>query len=120
MVWIRTTCDWCGDVELDAEWVRIRFCWADLSASHAFTCPYCGRGVAHPVDPTLAIPLLDAGCSFEAWDLPAELDEPRYGPPISSDDLVAMHELLGSPGWEAVLDAAWLRATLPGWKRPDG
>ena len=100
MVWIKTTCDWCGDVDLAPDQVTVRLCSADMSVSHVFVCPGCGRGMAHGLDPAVTGALFDAGCGFEVWERPAELTEPRLGAPICHDDLLAMHELLASPGWE--------------------
>jgi len=121
MVRIRTTCDWCGDVELAPDQVTVRLCSADMSACHVFVCPHCGRGMAHPVDPAVTGHLFDAGCDFEVWEMPAELTEPRSGPPICHDDLMALHELLATPGWEKQLPSpAWPEETATGpVRRPD-
>ena len=51
--------------------------------------------------------LVSAGVKLVRWDLPAELSEPKSGPPITYDDLLAFHfeldggtleHLLGGPG----------------------
>ena len=99
MVWVVTNCDWCGVVELSPDQVTVRLCTADLTATHVFVCPTCGRGVARTIQANMTNVLFEAGSQLVIWELPDELDEPRSGPPISHDDVLAMHELLSSPDW---------------------
>jgi hypothetical protein len=48
--------------------------------------------------------LVSAGVRVISWDLPAELSEPKSGPPISYDDLLAFHfELAGEDWFEHVI-----------------
>ena len=39
--------------------------------------------------------LVSSGVRMEVWRLPAELAEPRVGPPLTPDDLLDFHLLLG-------------------------
>ena len=39
--------------------------------------------------------LVASGVTMDTWSLPAELSEPRIGDPITHDDLLDFHALLG-------------------------
>jgi hypothetical protein len=53
---------------------------------------------------------VSSGVRLELWTLPAELVEHRpVGPPLSHDDLLDFHELLGGKGWFDDLLAAHRR-----------
>ncbi len=46
-----------------------------------------------------------AGSRVVAWSLPAELSEPKIGPPICHDDLLEFHLALERDAWEQELAA---------------
>lgn len=117
MARIRATCEWCGDIDLIAQEVTIRASSADMSCSAVFLCPNCGRDAAVPFHRGLAPDLLDAGCGFEAWDVRGELEGPEAGPPITTGDVRAMHELLATPGWEQQIMSAAHSDERPPWRR---
>ncbi len=100
MATIRASCADCGDVELTTRDVRVRVCEADNSGSYSFRCPSCHMAVVKPAEPRIVDLLVASGVTVSMWRLPAELDEPRNGAPITHDDLLDFHHLLHSgDGW---------------------
>jgi hypothetical protein len=55
--------------------------------------------VTKPADPRIIDLLVSSGVRLSVWQLPAELSEPREGPPISYDDLLDFHFELQRDGW---------------------
>lgn len=88
---IRASCPTCGDVELTNRDVRVLLCSTTYESSYAFQCPSCRVAVAKPAEPRVVDVLLASGITLSVWHLPAELDEPHAGPPISYDDLLEFH-----------------------------
>ena len=100
MYQVKTTCPTCDVVTVPAEDVTLRMCSASGDcSSYSFRCPGCDRSVAHPADEVATTLLLSAGVTIVVWGPPAELDEPRSGPPIAEADLVALRTALEEPGW---------------------
>ncbi len=99
MTTIRANCPSCGDVQLRAEDLTVRVCSDDEAGSYTFRCPACAQAVAKDASRRIVDLLVSSGVRMEVWRLPAELTEPRVGPPISPDDLLDFHLLLGEPGW---------------------
>ena len=105
---IRASCPTCGDVELTTNDVRVLLCSTTYQSSYAFQCPSCRVAVAKAAEPRVVDVLLASGITLSVWRMPAELDEPHAGPPISYDDLLEFHfglhqgtsldELLASSG----------------------
>lgn len=93
---IRASCPTCGDVELTTRDVRVLLCSTTYESSYAFQCPSCRVAVAKPAEPRVVDVLLASGITLSVWHMPAELDEPRSGPPISYDDLLEFHFQLRS------------------------
>lgn len=91
MATIRASCPTCGDVELTTREVRVLLCSTTYESSYAFQCPTCGVAVAKPAEARVVDVLLASGIVLTVWHLPAELDEPKSGPPISYDDLLEFH-----------------------------
>ena len=50
-------------------------------------------------EPRVVELLVTSGVRLVTWSLPAELDEPRSGDPITHDDLLDFHEVLESDDW---------------------
>jgi hypothetical protein len=96
---IRANCPSCGDVQLRADDLTVRVCSDDEAGSYNFRCPSCAQAVAKEASRRIVDLLVSSGVRMEVWRLPAELSEPRVGPPISPDDLLDFHLLLGEPGW---------------------
>ena len=99
MTTIRASCPSCGDVDLTVRDVSVRVCASDQSGSYTFRCPECEMAVAKPADPTVVELLVSSGVEMAVWELPAELWEPHVGEPISHDDLLDFHHLLGDERW---------------------
>jgi len=98
---IRATCPTCGEVEVLAPDVTLKRCGRSGRAAYEFTCPGCDQLVTKPADERIAQLLISGGVRTTREDLPAEALEPREGPPLTYDDLLDLHMLLQSPGWEA-------------------
>lgn len=94
MARVRASCPDCGDVELSADQVQVRVCAEDGAGSYAFRCPSCRLAAAKPADARVVQLLVSWGAPITMWRLPAELSEPRDGPPLTHDDLLAFHEVL--------------------------
>ncbi len=95
MATIRASCGDCGDVELTTADVHVRVCTIDNQGSYLFRCPSCRMTVVKAAEPRTIDLLVASGVSYETWNPPAELREPRGdGPVISHDDLIDFHALL--------------------------
>ena len=101
---IRVYCPNCAVVRLRPREVTLRICLDNDQWEYRFTCPTCGRRAVEPSDRWLALEAFAAGAGLERWKLPAELDEPHRGPPISVLDLYQFHRLLSGPDWFADLE----------------
>lgn len=96
---IRATCPGCGDVDLTIPQVRAMVCATTNEGSYAFQCPTCSLAVSKPAEQGVVDLLVSAGVQLMVWEEPAELREPRNGPPITHDDLLAFHYELEQPDW---------------------
>jgi hypothetical protein len=96
---IRASCPTCGDVELTTGDVQVRVCSTNNEGAYLFACPECQMSVTKPADHRIVDLLVASGVRLSVWQLPAELDEPRHGPPISYDDLLEFHFELQQEGW---------------------
>ena len=99
MATIRASCPTCGDVELTSADVTALVCSTTNEGSYAFRCPTCEIVVTKPAEPKVVDLLVSTGVRLSVWQLPAELSEPKSGPPISYDDLLAFHFELQREGW---------------------
>ncbi len=99
MAIIRTTCPTCGDVEMTIRDVRARLCSTTNEGSYSFRCPQCRLLVSKSIDPSVVDVLVLAGVRIVVWAMPAELDEPHVGDPISYDDLLEFHFELQRGDW---------------------
>jgi hypothetical protein len=86
-------------VELTTRDVQVQVCSATEEGTYSFVCPNCRLMVNKPAEPRVIELLVSAGVKVVNWDLPAELYEPKLGPPISYDDLLAFHFELNAEGW---------------------
>ncbi len=99
MTTIKASCPGCGEVDLSAEEIVLRI-GADRSGnSYGFSCPGCGDFVEKPADDRVVRLLLSGGVIPTVDHVPAEVLEPRHGPPITHDDLLTFHELLRRDDW---------------------
>jgi hypothetical protein len=96
---IRASCPTCGDVELTTRDVQVRICTTNNAGAYLFSCPDCQMAVTKPADPRIVDLLVSSGVRLFVWQMPAELSEPRKGPPICYDDLLEFHFELQQEGW---------------------
>ncbi len=99
MAIIRASCPTCGDVELTTADIRVLLCCTTNESSYAFQCPMCHVAVAKNAEPRVVDVLLESGVALSVWRMPAELDEPHAGQPISYDDLLEFHFELRRDGF---------------------
>ncbi len=103
MATIRANCPTCADVELTTRDLRVQVCSDTNQGSYSFRCPSCRMAVAKQAEPRIIDLLVSSGVRMHLWRLPAELHDPKIGPPICWDDLLELHELLEQPDWFAQL-----------------
>lgn len=99
MATIRASCPSCGDVELTSRDVTVQVCATNNQGSYSFRCPGCTLAVAKLAESRVVDLLVSSGVKLSVWSLPAELDEPRQGAPISYDDLLEFHTQIEQDGW---------------------
>ncbi|NLD78549.1 MAG: hypothetical protein GX643_18015 [Acidimicrobiales bacterium] len=99
MATIRASCDRCGDIEMTSRDLTVRVCRNDGSGTYCFSCPRCHERGVRSAEPRVVELLVTSGVRLVTWSLPAELDEPRSGDPITHDDLLDFHEVLESDDW---------------------
>lgn len=99
MTTIKATCPGCGEVDLTAEDILLRIGGQPTSNSYGFSCPDCGDFVEKPADDRIVRLLLSGGVMPMLVHVPAEALEPKQGPPINYDDLLAFHEILKGDSW---------------------
>lgn len=91
---IRATCPTCGDVVLSAAQVVATAAPALGWNRYVFTCPTCADLVEKPADDDVIVLLVGAGVRVDVLDFPAEMLEPKWGPPILYDDVLDFALLL--------------------------
>jgi hypothetical protein len=103
---VRATCPTCGDIELGVSKVKVQVCISTAASTYSFLCPDCRLIVNKEANDRVVETLTKAGAEVRAWWLPAELAEPKLGPPISYNDLLEFHLALESGGWQEELAAS--------------
>lgn len=88
MTVIRAACPRCGEVELTSGDFTLRVCRHAPLSYYAFECPGCHDQVRKPADDHVISLLLSGGVRAQIWDVPAEVTEPKSGPPIGYDDVL--------------------------------
>ncbi len=106
MVTVRATCPTCGDVEVAIADVGLQVCVTTSTASYSFVCPECLLIVSKGANDRVLRALSEAGATTTVWSMPAELAEPKLGPPITHDDLLAFHLALEEGDWVGELSGA--------------
>ena len=99
MTTIKASCPQCSEVELTAEDIVLRIGTNHISNTYGFTCPTCGRFVQKPADERVVRLLLSGGVVPVPVHVPAEALEPRFGPPITYDDIIDFHLMLQHDDW---------------------
>ena len=103
---IRATCPGCGDVELGVADLIALVCSTTQAASYSFRCPRCRMLVAKETGKQVIDVLISSGVELRTWHMPAELDEPHNGPPLTSVDLSSLRSELVRADWYERLVAA--------------
>lgn len=100
MTTIKATCPECGEVDLTADDILLRVSdgGADLN-TYGFTCPTCSAFIEKPADDRVVRLLLSGGVVPVPVHVPAEVLEPKYGPRLTLDDLLDLHETLERDDW---------------------
>jgi hypothetical protein len=104
MTTIKATCPGCGEVNLTPPDIVLRIGSPPITTTYGFTCPGCAEFVEKAADERVIRLLLSGGVLPTLIDVPAEVLEPRFGPPIAPDDLLEFHQLLQRDDWFAELD----------------
>lgn len=114
MATVRASCPDCGDVEMSIRQVRVQVCRSTDVATYSFQCPGCRVRVCKAAAPHVVDTLVAAGVAPTTWDLPAEMYEPKPGPRITHDDLLAFHFALAD---DALLARSLARQAVEGPSR---
>ena len=88
---IKASCQDCGDIEVTSSELQVLICLDTGDSTYSFLCPSCRLIVNKPAEQRVVELLVSAGVRVVNWDLPAELSEPKSGPAITYDDLLAFH-----------------------------
>ena len=99
MTTIKANCPKCGEIDLTADDILLRIGSVKTSNTYGFSCPDCNEFVEKPADERIVRLLLSGGVMPMLVYVPAEALEPKEGPPINHDDLLAFHELLERDDW---------------------
>lgn len=91
MATVRANCAECGDVEMSIRQVQVEVCDSTDVSTYSFLCPKCRLRVSKAAAPHVVETLVAAGVAMIHWELPAELWEPKSGPAVTHDDLLAFH-----------------------------
>jgi len=100
---VRATCPACGDVDLRTAGVQVQVCTSTGVAAYSFQCPVCQVMVNRAANDRVIDALSGVGVRIVHWELPAELAEPKIGPPITHDDLLTFHLALWDGTWQEEL-----------------
>lgn len=91
-------CPACGEVGLTPDDIELVVC-GTASSTYSFDCPTCGNRVRGHADAELVRLLESGGVMVTLLPIPAEALEPHEGPPLTLDDLLDLHLLLGREDW---------------------
>lgn len=105
MTTIKATCPVCGEIDLTADDIVLRIGPSKTVNTYGFTCPTCGDFVQKTADERIIRLLLSGGVVPVPIHVPAEVLEPREGPPFTYDDVLDFHEMLEADDWfEQLID----------------
>lgn len=102
MAFAKGSCTNCGELELEREHLKLRFCADTSQGSCIYNCPSCGRPNTKILASQIMGLLVKEGVPLEVWSLPAELSEPRPQGAITCTDTINLleannvEELIGS------------------------
>lgn len=95
MATIKTSCPFCGDVDLQPSTITLTICSYRPWSYYSFSCPRCQQGIDKAANETVLALLRGGGVPVVGWHVPAEALEARTGYPLSMDDLLDFHLTLG-------------------------
>jgi hypothetical protein len=90
-------------VEFESNQVHIQHCVSTGVSGYSFQCPTCQVLVSKDAAERVVAALTAVGVPVWRWSLPAELSEPKMGPPINHDDLLTFHLALEGGDWQSEL-----------------
>lgn len=96
MATIKTSCPYCGDVDLHSAAVEMTICSYRVWSFYSFICPLCSQRVEKKADEQVIALLSGGGVRSISWHVPAEVLEPRPAGTLTHDDLLDFHAALAS------------------------
>lgn len=96
MATIKTSCPYCGDVDLHSNSVQMTICSYRPWSFYSFACPLCGQKIDKGADEQVIALLTSGGVRQVAWHVPAEAVEPKPAGPLTHDDLLDFHAALAA------------------------
>lgn len=105
MATIKTSCPFCGDVDLHSSQVTLTLASFRPWSYYSFTCPRCDQSIEKAANEQVATMLIGGGVNQVSWHVPAEVLEPKAATPLTHDDLLDFHaelERLDAPTGEAL------------------
>lgn len=103
---VEAECPRCGTVQVPAHEFVVYVREDSWSASYQFRCPACRCAVEKASSEHATELLVAWGAQVDVWRPPAEVLEPKDGPPFTLDDVLDLHLLLEKPDWFEQLTAA--------------
>lgn len=96
MATIKTSCPYCGDVDLHSSEVTLTICSFRPWSFYSFTCPRCEQRIEKSATEQVAMMLMSGAVRTAQWHVPAEALEPRPATALTHDDLLDFHAALES------------------------
>lgn len=94
MATIKTSCPFCGDVDLHSSEVLLTVCSFRPWSYYSFACPKCREAIDKPANEQVVVMLTTGGVNTTQWHVPAEVFEPRPTTAMTHDDLLDFHAAL--------------------------
>ncbi len=95
MALVRAACPTCGEEYFPRRDLMI-LRNPEVGVTYSFTCERTGEVVVGRAA-KLAVNLLEVLGAVRDWETPAEMREPKVGPPFNSEDVLRFHNLLWPP-----------------------
>lgn len=93
MTTIKTTCQYCGDIELHPADLALELDPAQSDGTYRFECPFCIRVQRRPANSRVVSILLATGVAYEVRGLA----------PITEEEIVAFARALEGDDWQHLL-----------------
>jgi len=95
MALVHATCNNCGDIPLDIDQVSVRICRGDRPDTYLFTCEICNTKHEKTAGSVAINTLVAAGAERTFWSVPQERIVERIKAPLTHDEAIEFHDLLG-------------------------